>query len=73
MGAWIEIYRKGVLMKSQSVAPFMGAWIEMHSCSCPSYMDSVAPFMGAWIEILIGIDHGRCYIESHPLWVRGLK
>ena len=28
--------------------------------------------MGAWIEIIIGFA-GYQYIESHPLWVRGLK
>ncbi len=54
------------------VASYMDAWIEIiqHIPICLSKL--VASYMDAWIEIKY--TNGCAYgIESHPIWMRGLK
>ena len=56
-----------------TVAPYVGAWIEtrLHPASTIPY--HVAPYVGAWIETR-GDNNGVVkVVESHPMWVRGLK
>ena len=54
------------------VAPRVGAWIETCVNCLAIFDEPVAPRVGAWIETqlpYIKISH----IQSHPVWVRGLK
>ena len=55
------------------VAPHVGAWIETQIILSERFSEVVAPHVGAWIETVFPRcrDFGR--IESHPMWVRGLK
>ena len=50
----------------------MGAWIEIAVIGRISSTEIVAPHVGAWIEIA-GNLIARKEIQSHPMWVRGLK
>ena len=50
----------------------MGAWIEICSWEWVLEYVVVAPLVGAWIEILPLADMLK-YLESLPLWERGLK
>ena len=51
----------------------MGAWIETSLQIRFRLEIIVAPRVGAWIETMErNIDMGQT-IESHPVWVRGLK
>ena len=63
--------RKFYIPDSQ-VAPHVGAWIETDPEITMRVRDIVAPHVGAWIETL---DNALKVIsvESHPMWVRGLK
>ena len=55
-----------------AVAPRVGAWIETLIFNFFVMGDNVAPRVGAWIETL---DNALkvLSVESHPVWVRGLK
>ena len=55
-----------------SVAPYVGAWIETCKVSIAREPTRVAPYVGAWIETY-GNDIEIEQVESHPMWVRGLK
>ena len=54
------------------VAPYVGAWIETPRHTRLHDTRSVAPYVGAWIETC-GMRGDTLTIESHPMWVRGLK
>ena len=55
------------------VAPRVGAWIETFDEPEPEIENKpVAPRVGAWIETVRAILL-IAGIESHPVWVRGLK
>ena len=72
VGAWIEIALAILSLALLAVAPFVGAWIEIWKRKQSVLINKVAPFVGAWIEIptLVAVNEK---LESHPLWVRGLK
>ena len=72
MGAWIEPSGSGGSFPLRSVAPYVGAWIETSEPILKGGIAKVAPYVGAWIETdnVNGIIRT---IESHPMWVRGLK
>ena len=72
---WVRGLKLSRLMQWQlpSVAPHVGAWIE----TITGFEDAVklikvAPHVGAWIETLTP-SPPRLPLESHPMWVRGLK
>ena len=50
----------------------MGAWIETRYIFKKESENKVAPYMGAWIETR-QIDKDLNSVQSHPIWVRGLK
>ena len=54
------------------VAPHVGAWIETLQSGLSSAASTVAPHVGAWIETLM-TRYRPILLESHPMWVRGLK
>ncbi len=72
VGAWIETIILNKHRKLNTVAPRVGAWIETLIRLIKLYLFCVAPRVGAWIETL---DNALKVIsvESHPVWVRGLK
>ena len=74
MGAWIETASgAGATAMAELVAPRVGAWIETSIyLSIPNDMNNVAPRVGAWIETHKRFGYNEP-IESHPVWVRGLK
>ncbi len=50
----------------------MDAWIEIINIPGEDKPAAVASYMDAWIEIKY--TNGCAYgIESHPIWMRGLK
>ncbi len=51
----------------------MGAWIEILHNIIKQWIEVVAPCVGAWIEINSVRNFNQEYVESHPVWVRGLK
>ena len=51
----------------------MGAWVEIDIVTKAEVRDFVAPYVGAWVEIQKADMSGATWIESHPMWVRGLK
>ena len=51
----------------------MGAWIETKIFRRSSICERVAPHVGAWIETDLGKAEVFAKIQSHPMWVRGLK
>ena len=55
------------------VAPRVGAWIETLYATQNKGMDNVAPRVGAWIETEAWVEDMYEIVESHPVWVRGLK
>ncbi len=57
----------------KTVAPYVGAWIETKVCPILHPTIVVAPYVGAWIETCIVADLKAENMESHPMWVRGLK
>jgi len=50
----------------------MGVWIEISTSLSAKSLRTVTPFMGVWIEIT-AFRVRRVALESHPLWVCGLK
>ena len=64
-------FRRGYC-QFELVAPRVGAWIETLVLSLVASACKVAPRVGAWIETL---DNALkvLSVESHPVWVRGLK
>ena len=54
------------------VAPYVGAWIETFIKEEGHTSEPVAPYVGAWIETYL-YKREYDYIQSHPMWVRGLK
>ena len=54
------------------VAPRVGAWIETFYLKSKSIAQPVAPRVGAWIETSPLLPPLAC-LQSHPVWVRGLK
>ena len=54
------------------VAPYVGAWIETSLMVEQLQQGAVAPYVGAWIETSMSA-YGLPRLESHPMWVRGLK
>ena len=73
MGAWIETIDLGEVQNKYKVAPCMGAWIETFCRHRYVIPGSVAPCMGAWIETWGAAKQMQSGVESHPVWVRGLK
>ena len=59
--------------RTQVVAPYMGAWIETCPPSLRGIPYGVAPYMGAWIETYTDAATFKAAMQSHPIWVRGLK
>ena len=55
------------------VAPRVGAWIETIPALGFAKNTAVAPRVGAWIETSIFFFSQISMLESHPVWVRGLK
>ena len=51
----------------------MGAWIETSSAITMISGCFVAPRVGAWIETRPGLTMPCPTLQSHPVWVRGLK
>ena len=51
----------------------MGAWIETVRSKKLSEWSRVAPYVGAWIETIKSSANRWYIVESHPMWVRGLK
>ena len=51
----------------------MGAWIETFGIEGLANVVKVAPRVGAWIETSFNTQAQRKLLESHPVWVRGLK
>ena len=72
MGAWIETGMEYGGSKSIYVAPHVGAWIETVVYRYLSVGRRVAPHVGAWIETMSS-QLNTIAIQSHPMWVRGLK
>ena len=72
VGAWIETDNPTLPALGFNVAPRVGAWIETILCYKIFKKIKVAPRVGAWIETL---DNALkvLSVESHPVWVRGLK
>ena len=60
-GAWIEIRRFDIPLRTLEVAPYTGAWIEINYQSCSLFLQVVAPYTGAWIEIVITYYH--CFTQ----------
>ena len=54
------------------VASHVGAWIETLPSSSPASGINVASHVGAWIETQ-RTQYKNVAVESHPMWVRGLK
>ena len=73
VGAWIETYHEyPEKQKQHQVAPRVGAWIETEIFLLKYCTSEVAPRVGAWIETgTIIIKY--ISLQSHPVWVRGLK
>ena len=72
---WVRgLKRKGVenAKNVASVAPYVGAWIETPRTASAIQQQAVAPYVGAWIETINNVNN-MSPIESHPMWVRGLK
>jgi len=57
---------------STLVAPRVGAWIEINVRLEEDAHHEVAPRVGAWIEIMT-VGYMEYHLQSHPVWVRGLK
>ena len=72
VGAWIETTLAEKDVESALVAPYVGAWIETFVSFDDLIFHPVAPYVGAWIETY-SHTFWWCYLESHPMWVRGLK
>jgi len=61
------------MARAGGVAPRVGAWIEIFQDCNPRTEIIVAPRVGAWIEIYLYTLISCEALESHPVWVRGLK
>ena len=72
MGAWIETQFEHQRVDFEEVAPYVGAWIETKSPKLKEVTSFVAPYVGAWIETNGNVTTSA-NVESHPMWVRGLK
>ena len=72
VGAWIETLLHTRGNAAANVAPRVGAWIETVSLSVCLFVCLVAPRVGAWIETMLLIRR-LIILQSHPVWVRGLK
>ena len=55
------------------VAPRVGAWIETVKSRKEHLRLDVAPRVGAWIETAVKWADRDILLQSHPVWVRGLK
>ena len=73
VGAWIETPNCGVGRTPRKVASYVGAWIETAKSFSLSRTYGVASYVGAWIETYQQQESINSTIESHPMWVRGLK
>ena len=73
VGAWIETNRSTKRLLLATVAPYVGAWIEtlVKSRSCVGGYRRTLCGCVDWNTLLD--EHGCPMIESHPMWVRGLK
>ena len=73
MGVWIETIT-GVYLNALNgqVTPCMGVWIETGITKSEASVLHVTPCMGVWIETQEE-KAALQKLESHPVWVCGLK
>ena len=72
MGVWIETALGASRLSAIVVTPCMGVWIETKRIGHLEKRRSVTPCMGVWIETSNACLN-ICLIQSHPVWVCGLK
>ena len=72
MGVWIETRTYRSTECGAPVTPCMGVWIETTLKTILCRRLEVTPCMGVWIETP-HIRRSQNIMESHPVWVCGLK